>query len=89
MVSYLSNQYSVPPGYIEKAVGLQVYDKTLYIYHNMILIAQHHLSHKKLNYQTDHYTAFLSRQLTHADSDEIDELALKNLVAINEVYDNE
>ena len=42
MVSYLSNQYSVPPGYIGKAVGLQVYDKTLYIYHNMILIAQHH-----------------------------------------------
>lgn len=89
MVSYLSNQYSVPPGYIGKAVGLQVYDKALYIYHNMILIAQHHLSHKKLNYHTDHYAESLSRQLPYANTHNIDELALKNLAAINEVYDNE
>ena len=89
MVSYLSNQYSVPPGYIGKAVGLQVYDKTLYIYLNMNLIAQHHLSNKKLNYQANHYTELLSRQLPNKDSDDIEELALKNLAAINEVYDHE
>lgn len=89
MVSYLSNQYSVPPGYIGKAVGLQVYDKTLYIYSNMNLIAQHHLSNKKLNYHANHYTQLLSRQLPNKDLDDIEELALKNLAAINEVYDNE
>lgn len=89
MVSYLSNQYSVPPGYIGKAVGLQVYDKTLYIYLNMNLIAQHHLSNKKLNYQANHYTELLSRQLPNKPEDEIEELALKNLAAINEVYDYE
>lgn len=55
----------------------------------MILIAQHHISNKKLNYQADHYTELLSRQLPYADTNDIDELALKNLAAINEVYDNE
>lgn len=89
MISYRSNQYSVPPGYIGKAVGLQVYDKTLYIYSNMNLIAQHHLSEKKLNYHPDHYTDLLSRQLPYKEKDEIEELALKNLEAINEVYNDE
>ena len=89
MVSYLSNQYSVPPGYIGKAVGLQVYDKILYMYSNTNLIAQHHLSNKKLNYDANHYTELLSRQLPNKDIDEVEELALKNLEAINEVYDNE
>lgn len=89
MVSYQSNQYSVPPGYIGKAVGLQVYDKTLYIYSNMNLIAQHQLSEKKLNYHPDHYTDLLSRQLPYKEKDEIEELALKNLEAINEVYNHE
>lgn len=89
MVSYQSNQYSVPSGYIGKAVGLQVYDKKLYIYFNTNLIAQHPLSHKKLNYHHDHYKSLLSRQLPNEEIDEIEELALKNLAAINEVYDNE
>ena len=89
MVSYLSNQYSVPAGYIGKAVGLQAYDQTLYIYHNMDLISQHHLSSRKLNYQANHYTELLARQLPNSSLDDIEELALKNLAAINEVYDNE
>ena len=89
MISYLSNQYSVPSGYIGKAVGLQVHDKTLYIYLNMNLIAQHHLSNKKLNYQANHYTELLSRQLPNASVDDIEALALKNLAAIDEVYDHE
>ncbi len=89
MVNYQSNQYSVPPGYIGKAVGLQVYDKTLYIYSNMNLIAQHHLSEKKLNYHPDHYADLLSRQLPYKEKDEIEDLALKNLEAINEVYNDE
>lgn len=55
----------------------------------MNLIAQHHLSNKKLNYQANHYTELLSRQLPNKDSDDIEELALKNLAAINEVYDHE
>src|SRR5690625_1577708 len=89
MVSYQSNHYSVPPGYIGKAVGLQVYDKKLYIYFNTNLIAEHPLSHKKLNYHSDHYKSLLSRQLPNKEMDKIEELALRNLAAINEVYDNE
>ena len=89
MVTYKSNQYSVPAGYIGKTVGLQVYDNTIYIYSNMDLIAQHHLSQKKINYLKDHYIESLASQLPYKDYDDIEELALKNLQAINEVYDNE
>ena len=41
MISYKSNQYSVPPEYQGKTVGLQVYDNQIYVYHNMKLIVQH------------------------------------------------
>ena len=89
MVTYKSNQYSVPAGYIGKTVGLQVYDNTIYIYSNTDLIAQHHLSHKKINYQKEHYIESLTNRLPYKDYDDIEELALRNLQTINEVYDNE
>ncbi|MFP3919835.1 IS21 family transposase, partial [Lysinibacillus telephonicus] len=47
MISYKSNQYSVPAGYQGKKVGLQVYDDQLWIYYNMELIAQHKISEAK------------------------------------------
>jgi len=59
MISYKSNQYSVPPEYQGKNVGLQVYDNYLWIYYNMKLIAQHPISKAKLNYQEAHYKASL------------------------------
>lgn len=89
MVTYKSNQYSVPAGYIGKTVGLQVYDNTIYIYSNTDLIAQHHLSHKKINYQKEHYIESLTNRLPYKYYDDIEELALRNLQTINEVYDNE
>ena len=49
MISYKSNQYSVPPEYQGKTVGLQVYDNQIYVYHNMKLIVQHIKSISKLN----------------------------------------
>ncbi|MFB1050501.1 IS21 family transposase, partial [Paraliobacillus sp. JSM ZJ581] len=87
MFSYKSNMYSVPAGYIGKTVGLQVYDSQIHVYYNTDLIAKHHLNQQKLNYKKSHYIDTLSKQLPYKDN--VEELAMKNLMAINEVYKNE
>lgn len=87
MINYKSNQYSVPAGYIGKHVDLQVYDNQIYIYYNTGLIAHHPIQQKKLNYKREHYIETLANTLPYKD--DIEELALKNLEAINEVYKNE
>lgn len=84
MISYKSNQYSVPSEYQGKKVGLQVYDNQLWIYYNMKLIAQHSISKQKLNYQETHYQEALGISLP--DYPDIDTLAKRNLNAIGEVY---
>lgn len=55
MISYKSNQYSVPAEYQGKTVGLQVYDDQLFVYYNMQLVVQHKISQLKLNYKEEHY----------------------------------
>lgn len=87
MITYKSNQYSVPNEYKGKTVGLQVYDEQIHIYYNTDLIAKHKISPLKLNYKKKHYIDVLSRGLPHYPN--IDELAKKNLLAIHEVYKNE
>lgn len=87
MFSFKSNMYSVPPGYIGKTVGLQVYDNQIHVYYNTDLIAVHPISGQKMNFKHEHYVETLSNHLPYKD--DIDELALKNLSAINEVYKNE
>ncbi|BDH63755.1 hypothetical protein MTP04_38850 [Lysinibacillus sp. PLM2] len=87
MVSFKSNQYSVPPGYIGKTVGLQVYDYHIFVYYNTDLIVQHPIRQSKINYKPEHYVNTLARGLP--PSTNIEELARKNLEAINEVYKNE
>lgn len=87
MFSYKSNQYSVPSGYIGKTVGLQVYDNQLFVYYNTELIVRHSIRLAKLNYKPEHYTEALARGLPYTET--IEELAKKNLEAINEVYQNE
>ena len=87
MVTYQSNQYSVPAEYKGKTVGLQVYDDQIHIYYNTDLIAQHQISRIRLNYKEDHYVEALSQSL--GKFPDIKELARKNLHAISEVYKNE
>lgn len=87
MITFKSNQYSVPPGYIGKTLSLQVYDQHIYVYYNTELIVQHPISQSKLNYKPEHYVDVLARGLP--SSMNIEELAKKNLEAINEVYKNE
>lgn len=84
MISYKSNQYSVPAKYRGKKVGLQVYDDQLWIYYNTELIAQHPISNKKLNYQEAHYQEALGVSMPRFP--DIDDLAKRNLAAIGEVY---
>lgn len=84
MISYKSNQYSVPPGYQGNKVGLQVYDNQVWIYYNMELIAQHKISESKLNYQQEHYQEMLIRAMP--DYPDIDDLAKRNLAAIGAMY---
>lgn len=87
MFSYKSNMYSVPAGYIGKTVGLQIYDNKIHVYYNTDLIAEHYISQQKVNYKENHYIDALAKQMPYKDN--IEELALKNLAAINEVYKNE
>lgn len=84
MISYKSNQYSVPPAYQGKKVSLQVYDDQLWIYYNMELIAQHKRSEAKLNYQDVHYQEILSKALP--EYPDITDLAKRNLAAIGDMY---
>ncbi|AYK56003.1 IS21 family transposase [Bacillus subtilis subsp. subtilis] len=84
MITYKSNQYSVPAKYQGKKVGLQVYDDQLWIYYNMELIAQHPISEKKLNYQETHYQEALIVSMPNYP--DIDNLAKRNLAAIGDVY---
>src|SRR5699024_10873254 len=51
MITYKSNQYSVPAGYIGKTVGLQIYDNHIYVYYNTDLIVQQPISQSKINYK--------------------------------------
>lgn len=84
MISYKSNQYSVPAKYQGKKVGLQVYDDQLWIYYNTELIAQHPISNKKLNYREAHYHEALGVSMPNFP--DIDDIAKRNLAAIGEVY---
>jgi|SRR5690625_521023 len=87
MITYKSNQYSVPAGYIGKQVSIQVYDNYIYVYYSMNLIVQHEIRQKKLNYKQEHYTDALLKRLPYKD--DIESLALKNLAAIDGVYQHE
>lgn len=84
MISYKTNQYSVPAKYRGKKVGLQVYDDHVWIHYNMELIAWHPISNRKLNYEEAHYQEALG--ISMPGYPDIDELAKRNLAIIGEVY---
>ncbi len=88
MISYKSNQYSVPPEFIGKTVKMQVYDDLLHIYDSTSLIALHKISDKKLNYIEAHYISLAKKTLPF-DDDKINEIAKENLKRIGERYQND
>ncbi len=88
MISYKSNQYSVPTEYIGRKLKLQVYDDQLHVYYNTNLVTIHKIQNHKLNYQAEHY-AKISALTFNKNSYEMIELAKNNLKIIGEVYQNE
>lgn len=88
MVTYLANQYSVPPEYIGKQMTLQVYDDHLHVYYNTKLITIHRISTKKLNYLEAHYVT-ISKKTLHTNYVDINQLAQNNLKQIGEIYNND
>lgn len=85
MISYKSNQYSVPAGYQGMKVDIQVYDNHLYVYCNTKLLVCHPISQAKLNYTEEHYRDNL--KLSIPGYPNIDDLAKKNLQAIGGAYE--
>lgn len=85
MIHYQSNQYSVPPKYIDKTLHLQVHDHQIHLYFNTLLVAVHSLSQKKLNYLEEHYIEITKRTLPFED-DKIEEIAKENLNKIGAMY---
>lgn len=69
MITYHSNQYSVPPEYIGKTLNLQVYDNHLHVYYNTTLVAVYAISSKKLNYLEQHYIAISEITLKNRNCD--------------------
>lgn len=88
MISYKSNQYSVPPKYIGKRLKLQVYDNQLHVYYNTNLVTIHDIKNQKLNYHEDHYLA-ITKATFNADKCDIAIMAKNNLNMIGEMYQNE
>ena len=88
MITYQSNQYSVPPEYIGKTLALQVHDNQLHIYYNTSLVVVHSISNKKLNYLDKHYIEIATKSSYFKDEDILIR-AKENLNAIGELYQNE
>ena len=63
MITYQSNQYSVPAEYIGKSLLLESDNESLYIYDSIKLVVIHPIhSDKKLNYHPHHYAELLRKQ---------------------------
>lgn len=88
MITYRSNQYSVPPKYLGKRLVLQVYDNYLYVYYNTELVVIHPVSSKKLNYIQEHYVA-VTKQTFQDQTMDIEKIAKENLTQIGAMFKNE
>lgn len=87
MISYKSNQYSVPPEYINKKLKLQVYDNQLHLYYNTNLVTIHEIKNQKLNYHDNHYMEISALTFKNPEY-QMNEMAKNNLRMIGEIYGN-
>ncbi len=88
MITYRSNQYSVPPEYIGKRLSLQVHDHMIHVYYNRKLVTLHEVSSKKLNYHDSHYHA-ISKLTIPSEEIDIYQFAKENLKRIGAMYEND
>ena len=87
MISYQSNQYSVPSEYIGKRLALEVEDHILYVYDNTHLVTKHPVSMGKFNYHENHYQANIQATMPYKTADDIQQMAKDNLKRIGARYD--
>lgn len=88
MISYKSNQYSLPTKYIGKTVILQVEDNYLYLYDTTQLIVKHKITDKKLNYLKEHYQEIVKKTMPYKDEIDIKEYSKENLKKIGALFDS-
>jgi len=88
MINYKSNQYSVPPKYINRKLKIQIYDNQIRVYDNTKLITIHDISEKKLNYQDTHYIQIAKQTLPYKE-EKIESIAKKNLKMIGASFNND
>lgn len=87
MISYKTNQYSVPPEYIGQRLGLEVEDNQLYLYDNTKLVANHPLSNRKLNYDPEHYKQAVALTMPYKSQEDIERFSKMNLERMSQIYD--
>jgi hypothetical protein len=85
MITYRTNQYSVPTKYIGKHLKIQVYDEQLHLYDHNELVAIHTISSSKINYLENHYIEILSKTLPF-EADKLEQIAKENLEKIGERF---
>ena len=74
MITYQSNQYSVPAEYIGKSLLLESDNESLYIYDNIKLVVIYPIhSDKKLNYHPHHYAELLRKQQPFRSNEELEQ----------------
>ena len=90
MITYQSNQYSVPAEYIGKSLLLESDNESLYIYDSIKLVVIHPIrSDKKLNYHPHHYTELLRKQQPFRSNEELLQQTQHQLKKIGDFYHHE
>ena len=74
MITYQSNQYSVPAEYIGKSLLLESDNESLHIYDSIKSVVIHPIrSDKKLNYHPHHYAELLRKQQLFRSNEELEQ----------------
>jgi Transposase and inactivated derivatives len=82
MIVWGYQKYSVPVKYIGKRIMVKAYENILKIYDNDLLIREHFIRDKPLNYHRDDYTEILrSDVFKHMEEEELDRYVDENLEA--------
>lgn len=83
LINYKGSKYSVSDEYINKVVDIFPISEELYIYYNQKLIAKHTITHKRINYDNNHYLKALSKNIKGFDDEEIERISNENLERLN------
>lgn len=86
MISYKSNQYSVPTEYTGKIQGIEVLDNTIYLYDNTSLVTKHKISSNKLNYHLSDYQEIVEKTMPYRSWEDVEKISKMNLEKLDEIY---